>query len=201
MNDRSPLLGCETGTTPLTTFHRKRKRCRSIKRSLASYLTKGQMHLKVFYIKEQEIKLLVLIIDAVLDKDIRCQQEMPLTENQRPKRNESFVCILFNICSCVTGIRQALWLTKSKLTKGLSDQVLSLALNSANQIENQDERVEIAIRNGCFWDTTEERPSREKFWFSFTSKVQNTWLGQLESMNFNSTVSVLTWCVSPAWPC
>uniref|UniRef100_A0A4W5M6Q2 Mitochondrial ribosomal protein L37 n=1 Tax=Hucho hucho TaxID=62062 RepID=A0A4W5M6Q2_9TELE len=83
-------------------------------------------------------------------------EEMPL-HKEKP-------CFIFNQrTNALEGIRQALWLTKSKLTKGLSDQVLSLALNSANQIENQDERVEIAIRNGCFWDTTEERPSREKF--------------------------------------
>ncbi|KAK6302538.1 hypothetical protein J4Q44_G00268930 [Coregonus suidteri] len=106
---QSPLSlpGCETGTTPLITMRRKRKRCHSIKRSLASYLTKGQTHLKV--------------------SGKHCGS------------------------------------LKSKLTKGLPDKVLSLSENAANQIENQDERVQNAIRHARFWDTTEERPPREKF--------------------------------------
>uniref|UniRef100_A0A4W5NAF5 Large ribosomal subunit protein mL37 n=1 Tax=Hucho hucho TaxID=62062 RepID=A0A4W5NAF5_9TELE len=84
------------------------------------------------------------------------EEEMPL-HKEKP-------CFIFNQrTNALEGVRQALWLTKSKLTKGLPDQVLSLAENEANQIENQDERVQNAIRHARFWDTTEERPSREKF--------------------------------------
>ncbi|XP_028831742.1 large ribosomal subunit protein mL37 [Denticeps clupeoides] len=61
------------------------------------------------------------------------------------------------------GVKQSLWLTKSKLVKGLPIQILSLAEDPANQIENQDERVQNAIRHSRFWDTTEGRPPREKF--------------------------------------
>ncbi|XP_035643762.1 39S ribosomal protein L37, mitochondrial [Oncorhynchus keta] len=84
------------------------------------------------------------------------EEEMPLHKEKS--------CFIFNQrTNALEGVRQALWLTKSKLTNGLPDQVLSLAENEANQIENQDDRVQNAIRHARFWDTTEERPSRDHF--------------------------------------
>ena len=56
------------------------------------------------------------------------------------------------------GVRQALWLTKTKLTPGLPPQLLALAESSANQIADQDERVQNAINHACFWETTEAEP-------------------------------------------
>ncbi|KAG9343293.1 hypothetical protein JZ751_014274 [Albula glossodonta] len=44
------------------------------------------------------------------------------------------------------------------LTKG---QICSK--DTTNQIENQDERVQNAIKHARFWDTTESRPGRERF--------------------------------------
>ena len=63
----------------------------------------------------------------------------------------------------VSGVRQALWLTKTKLIPGLPPQLLSLTESPANQIPDQDERVQNAIKHARFWDTTEERPGKEKY--------------------------------------
>lgn len=62
-----------------------------------------------------------------------------------------------------SGVRQALWLTKTKLTPGLPPQLLALAADPANQIPNQDERVQNAIKHARFWNTTEERPGKEQY--------------------------------------
>lgn len=61
------------------------------------------------------------------------------------------------------GVRQALWLTKTKLIPSLPPQLLSLAENPANQIQDQDERVKNTIKHARFWDTTEDRPNKEKY--------------------------------------
>ncbi|KAJ8406293.1 hypothetical protein AAFF_G00305240 [Aldrovandia affinis] len=83
-------------------------------------------------------------------------EEMPLYK-EKP-------CYMINQrTNMLEGVKQALWLTKSKMIKGLPSQVLSLAEDTANQIENQDERVQQAIKHARFWDTTEGRPARERF--------------------------------------
>lgn len=64
-----------------------------------------------------------------------------------------------------SGVRQALWLTKSKLISGLPPQLLSLANGCTNQILDQHERVQNAIKHARFWDTTEERPGKKKYRF------------------------------------
>ncbi|XP_038650646.1 39S ribosomal protein L37, mitochondrial [Scyliorhinus canicula] len=61
------------------------------------------------------------------------------------------------------GVQQALWLTKSKLIEGLPKQILSIAEDPANCIEDQDERVKAAISHARFWTTTEIRPKRDRF--------------------------------------
>lgn len=82
--------------------------------------------------------------------------EMPLYK-EKP-------CYVYNQrTSALEGVRQALWLTKTKLISGLPPQLLSLAENPANQIPDQDERVQNAIKHARFWDTTEERPGKEKY--------------------------------------
>uniref|UniRef100_A0A7N8Y2V3 Large ribosomal subunit protein mL37 n=1 Tax=Mastacembelus armatus TaxID=205130 RepID=A0A7N8Y2V3_9TELE len=65
--------------------------------------------------------------------------------------------------SLLEGTRQALWLTKTKLISGLPPRLFSLAESPANQIPDQDERVQNAIKNARFWDTTVERPGKEKY--------------------------------------
>lgn len=81
-------------------------------------------------------------------------EEMPLYK-EKP-------CFIYTQkTSPLEGVRQVLWLTKTKLTPGLPPQVLSLAENPANQITDQDERVTNAIKHARFWDTTEIRPGKE----------------------------------------
>ncbi|KAI1883102.1 hypothetical protein AGOR_G00241780 [Albula goreensis] len=83
-------------------------------------------------------------------------EEMPL--------NKETPCYIFNQrTNMLEGVKQALWLTKTKLIKGLPPHVLSLAEDTTNHIENQDERVQNAIKHARFWDTTESRPGRERF--------------------------------------
>lgn len=61
------------------------------------------------------------------------------------------------------GVRQALWLTKSKMIEGFPAQIMALAENAANNIDNQDERVQNAIRHARFWNTNEPRPTKEQY--------------------------------------
>ncbi|XP_075935157.1 large ribosomal subunit protein mL37 [Anarhichas minor] len=82
--------------------------------------------------------------------------EMPLFKDKP--------CFVYNQrTSALEGVRQALWLTKTKLIPGLPPQLLSLAESPANQIPDQDERVQNAIKHARFWDTKEERPGKEKY--------------------------------------
>ncbi|XP_067310185.1 39S ribosomal protein L37, mitochondrial [Pseudorasbora parva] len=83
-------------------------------------------------------------------------EDMPLHKNNP--------CYIFSQrTNVLEGVRQALWLSKSVLIKGLPAQILTLSEDPANQIENQDERVQNAIKNSRLWDTTEHRPPRERF--------------------------------------
>nr|XP_014347852.1 PREDICTED: 39S ribosomal protein L37, mitochondrial [Latimeria chalumnae] len=61
------------------------------------------------------------------------------------------------------GEKQALWLTKSKLIEGLPEQVIHLAEDPLNQIENQDDQVQKAISHARFWVTTQTEPTRDRF--------------------------------------
>ncbi|KAK5918894.1 hypothetical protein CgunFtcFv8_022835 [Champsocephalus gunnari] len=82
--------------------------------------------------------------------------EMPLFKDRS--------CFVFNQrTSALEGVLQALWLTKTKLISSLPPQLLSLSENPANQIPDQDERVQNAIKHARFWDTTEERPGKERY--------------------------------------
>ncbi|XP_028987581.1 39S ribosomal protein L37, mitochondrial [Betta splendens] len=82
--------------------------------------------------------------------------EMPLYK-EKP-------CYVFNQrTSILEGVCQALWLTKTQLISGLPPQLLALAANPANQIPDQDERVQNAIKHARFWNTTEERPGKRQY--------------------------------------
>uniref|UniRef100_A0A3Q2DA80 Large ribosomal subunit protein mL37 n=1 Tax=Cyprinodon variegatus TaxID=28743 RepID=A0A3Q2DA80_CYPVA len=63
----------------------------------------------------------------------------------------------------LSSVRQALWLTKSSLIHGLPSHITSPAAVPENQLLNQDERVQNAIKHARFWDTTEPRPKKEKY--------------------------------------
>nr|XP_061808838.1 large ribosomal subunit protein mL37-like [Nerophis lumbriciformis] len=89
-------------------------------------------------------------------KDPRHYRSPPIHE--MPLYQET-PCYVFNQrTNALEGVRQALWLTKSKAVSGLPPQILSLAESSANQIPHQVKRVQDAIRHACFWHTTEEQP-------------------------------------------
>ncbi|XP_072919475.1 large ribosomal subunit protein mL37 [Hemitrygon akajei] len=61
------------------------------------------------------------------------------------------------------GVKQTLWLTKSKLIDGLPKQIVSIAEDPAYRIEDQDERVQAAISHARFWSAPEIRPKRDRF--------------------------------------
>ncbi|XP_066479794.1 large ribosomal subunit protein mL37 [Tiliqua scincoides] len=61
------------------------------------------------------------------------------------------------------GVKQALWLTKTKLIESLPLQILSIMNDTANQLENQDERVNHAISHACFWSSSEEDIPEETY--------------------------------------
>ncbi|KAJ8270892.1 hypothetical protein GJAV_G00120450 [Gymnothorax javanicus] len=86
-----------------------------------------------------------------------------LKNEEKPLYKDKPCFIFHQRSSVLEGVRQALWLTKSQLFKGLPAQILSLAEDAANHIENQDERVKQAIKRARFWVTTEGRPGRGTF--------------------------------------
>ncbi|XP_059200254.1 39S ribosomal protein L37, mitochondrial [Centropristis striata] len=84
------------------------------------------------------------------------RHEMPLYKDKP--------CHVFNQrTNALNGVGQALWLSKTQKISGLPPQVLSLTENPANQIPDQDERVQNAIKHARFWDTTEDRPAKHKY--------------------------------------
>lgn len=80
-----------------------------------------------------------------------------------PLRKEQLCYVFHQRTNALEGIRQALWLTKSKLIEGLPPRLLSLAQDPVNQIPDQDERVQNAIKHARFWDTTQIRPSQDRY--------------------------------------
>nr|KAF6379424.1 mitochondrial ribosomal protein L37 [Myotis myotis] len=66
-------------------------------------------------------------------------------------------------CRLLEGVKQALWLTKTKLIEGLPDKVLSLVDDPRNHIENQDERVLNVISHARLWHSTEDVPKRKTY--------------------------------------
>ncbi|NWR28522.1 RM37 protein, partial [Tachuris rubrigastra] len=61
------------------------------------------------------------------------------------------------------GVRQAQWLTKTKLVEGLPPSVQSILDNPAHGLQEHEERVKDAISHARFWDTTEVITKRERF--------------------------------------
>lgn len=88
-------------------------------------------------------------------------------ESPKPEEMKMFKdkpCYIFSQrTSVVEGVRQVLWLSKSALIKEFPAQILSLAEDPANQIEDQDERVQNAIRSALLWGATDGQPPRERY--------------------------------------
>ncbi|KAL8178629.1 UNVERIFIED_CONTAM: 39S ribosomal protein L37, mitochondrial [Gekko kuhli] len=59
------------------------------------------------------------------------------------------------------GVKQASWLTKTKVIDGLPLKILSIMTDTANQLENQDERVQNAISHARFWVSSDEEITEE----------------------------------------
>lgn len=95
----------------------------------------------------------------VRDYEDRTQYNPPPPLEERELYKETPCFVFHQRTKLLEGVRQALWLSKSKMIQGLPAQVL--ALGEANQIENEDERVKNAIKHACLWDTTE--PLSPKF--------------------------------------
>ncbi|KAI5608890.1 39S ribosomal protein L37, mitochondrial [Silurus asotus] len=80
--------------------------------------------------------------------------------------------------NALEGVKQASWLTKSKVITGFPAQILALAENPANQLEDQDERVQNAIRHARFWDTNESRPPQQRYCPSLLHNLLHLCRGQ-----------------------
>ncbi|KFR14815.1 hypothetical protein N306_07509, partial [Opisthocomus hoazin] len=61
------------------------------------------------------------------------------------------------------GVRQAQWLTKTKLVEGLPAAVRGIVDSPACQLEDLEERVMGAVWRARIWDTTEVAPRRERY--------------------------------------
>lgn len=94
-------------------------------------------------------------------KDPRFHRSLPIHE--QPLYKEQPCYIFHQQCRLLEGVKQALWLTKTKLIEGLPEKVLSLVDNPQNHIENQDERVLNVISHARLWHSTEDIPKREVY--------------------------------------
>ncbi|XP_029889641.1 39S ribosomal protein L37, mitochondrial [Aquila chrysaetos chrysaetos] len=83
-------------------------------------------------------------------------EEMPLY-----KERGCYIC--HQGVRMLEGVRQAQWLTKTKLVEGLPPSVLSIVDDPAHQLEDYEERVKRVISHARLWDTTEAIPKREHY--------------------------------------
>ncbi|XP_044527749.1 39S ribosomal protein L37, mitochondrial [Gracilinanus agilis] len=93
--------------------------------------------------------------------DPRRRRHVP--RDSHPLRRLELCHVMHQSCRLLEGVKQALWLTKSKLIEGLPQRILSLAQEPANHIENQDEQVQKAIWHARLWHSTEDIPKRETY--------------------------------------
>ncbi|NXK85964.1 RM37 protein, partial [Formicarius rufipectus] len=61
------------------------------------------------------------------------------------------------------GVRQAQWLTKTKLVEGLPPSVRAIADSTAQGLREHEERVRAAVSHARFWGSREVIPTREHF--------------------------------------
>ncbi|MEJ1282675.1 39S ribosomal protein L37, mitochondrial [Cricetulus griseus] len=94
-------------------------------------------------------------------KDPRYHRTAPIPE--QPLYKEQPCYIFHRRCRLLEGMKQALWLTKTKLIEGLPKKVLSLVDDPRNHIENQEERVLNIISHARLWHSPEDIPKRETY--------------------------------------
>uniref|UniRef100_H0VK64 Large ribosomal subunit protein mL37 n=1 Tax=Cavia porcellus TaxID=10141 RepID=H0VK64_CAVPO len=83
--------------------------------------------------------------------------------HEQPLYKEEPCYIFHQRCRLLEGVKQALWLTKTKLIEGLPEKVSSLVDEQQNHIENQDERVLNIISHARLWHSMEDIPKRETY--------------------------------------
>lgn len=93
--------------------------------------------------------------------DPRFHRAAPIHE--QPLYKEQPCYIFHQRCRLLEGMKQALWLTKTKLIEGLPKKVLSLVDDPTNHIENQEQRVLDIISHARLWHSTEDIPKRETY--------------------------------------
>ncbi|XP_071984482.1 large ribosomal subunit protein mL37 [Engystomops pustulosus] len=99
--------------------------------------------------------------DYIPDWNPKYRRCPPAQEMALYKEQSSYV---FNPkCRLLGGVKQALWLTKSKLIEGLPQRITDLYEDPAYTFPNHEERVHNAISNACLWSTTEEIREREEY--------------------------------------
>ncbi|XP_048207342.1 39S ribosomal protein L37, mitochondrial [Perognathus longimembris pacificus] len=89
------------------------------------------------------------------------RRQLPVHEH--PLYKDQACYVFHQRCRLLEGVKQALWLTKTKLIKGLPEKVLSLVDDPRNHIENQDERVLNIISHARLWHSTEDIPKRASY--------------------------------------
>lgn len=67
-------------------------------------------------------------------------------------------------CLVFAGVRQAQWLTKTKLVEGLPPAVQGIVDNPALGLQELEERAKHMVSHARLWDTAEAAPKREKYW-------------------------------------
>ncbi|XP_065512250.1 large ribosomal subunit protein mL37 [Caloenas nicobarica] len=82
---------------------------------------------------------------------------------EMPQRKERGCFICHQRVRMLEGVRQAQWLTKTKLVEGLPPSVLRIIDNPAHRLEEHEERVKQAISHARLWDTREPAPRREHY--------------------------------------
>uniref|UniRef100_A0A8C6ZVK6 Large ribosomal subunit protein mL37 n=1 Tax=Nothoprocta perdicaria TaxID=30464 RepID=A0A8C6ZVK6_NOTPE len=80
-----------------------------------------------------------------------------------PLRRERPCHVCHQWVRMLEGVRQALWLTKSKALPGLPARVLRIAQEPGNLLEDQEERVQRAVRRARLWDSAGAAPDRESY--------------------------------------
>ncbi|KAM4655600.1 large ribosomal subunit protein mL37 [Amazona ochrocephala] len=83
-------------------------------------------------------------------------EDMPLRKDR-----SCFVC--HQKVRMLEGVRQAQWLTKTKLVQGLPPSVQSIIDNPAHQLQDYEEGVKRAVWHARLWNTTETAPEREHY--------------------------------------
>ncbi|KAG8436860.1 hypothetical protein GDO86_007808 [Hymenochirus boettgeri] len=66
-------------------------------------------------------------------------------------------------CRLLGGVKQALWLTKTKLIEGLPQAIIDICDDPAYQFPNHEELAHNLISQACLWHRTGEQPLREEY--------------------------------------